>query len=117
MRPVVRSTWPLSGASSPAMVRNSVVLPLPFGPMSATTRDAVQCLEQRARTLRVQLRQGLVEHQQTWLHRQNPREREPLAFATGERGDCPGAKCSDAGGFECCADSRDHLGARHAQVL
>src|SRR5207253_6931852 len=54
---------------------------------------------------------------QTWLHRQYPSEREPLALTTGERGDCPGAECSDAGGFECRVDSRDHLGARHAQVL
>ncbi len=49
VRPAGRSTVPASGGSSPASVRSSVVLPEPFGPVSATTSPAAPAREMPSR--------------------------------------------------------------------
>ena len=44
-------TWPSVGLASPVSIRSSVVLPAPFGPISAEIRPSGMVMEQSARAV------------------------------------------------------------------
>ncbi len=84
----------------------------------ATVRaDAVEHAEQVAAADRIEVGGRLVQEEHVGLERQQPRDREPLLLAAGERRRVAALEAREPDGLERGLDARRHVGGGHAELL